>query len=113
MTALELQTTGSIFCMEDCLYSRECANHYTAGDFRMKNGFSPQVIVRDATEQDRVAVFDKVAICETRNANPVYEEKSYSKTLPINHEELGKGKISYDFKVGAKYKDSPYREFRE
>jgi hypothetical protein len=31
----------------ECPYSRECANHATAGDFRTENGMSPLIELRD------------------------------------------------------------------
>ena len=35
--------TGTAFeChSKDCMYSRDCANHYTAGDFRSEDGLYP------------------------------------------------------------------------
>ena len=97
---LQLITTGTINCDDGaCPYKDECANHVTASRHRAENGFSPQVTVRDrdALVDALYSTYGKVAICTSRNTNPIYS--SYG-TFPINHEELGLGKVSYDFHTG-------------
>jgi len=32
-------------CSNSCMYRRECAQHVTAGDFRMEGGFTPDVVL--------------------------------------------------------------------
>ena len=70
-----------INCQEsECLFRKECANHETAGEYRVEGGFSPELVVNT-----HMQVF-----CSTKDRNPIYEEFF---TLPINHEELGIGEV--------------------
>lgn len=44
----EILSNGAIDCLEkNCMLSRECANHNTAGDFRMEDGGTPRIFIRD------------------------------------------------------------------
>jgi hypothetical protein len=43
----EIYPSGYIECKEKCPYDRTCANHYTAGDFRSEDGFSPLLELHD------------------------------------------------------------------
>lgn len=51
--------------MERCKYTRTCANHVTAGDFRSEDGFSPEIRQVDAE-----------FFCDTAD-RPVDWERSY------------------------------------
>jgi len=41
---------GAIICEDDCVYSRECANHTSAGEFRSEGGFTPELSVNERME---------------------------------------------------------------
>lgn len=57
-----------VICLENCKFDRKCANHDTAGDFRMEDGFTPKLSLRDGE-----------VYCGTKNAdtNPDWEPCIY------------------------------------
>ena len=75
---------GGIDCLEDkCPFKRMCANHYTAGDFRSEDGFTPELsLLRD------------VLICDTfgRKGCNTYSYDMY----PDNYHDLRHGAIVLD-----------------
>lgn len=45
-------------CLDlNCPYKSECACHYSAGDFRMEDGFTPQIFFDDEQETFHCATF--------------------------------------------------------
>jgi hypothetical protein len=45
---IETYLGGGIGCLsEQCAYTRTCANHVTAGDYRSEGGFSPEIRQED------------------------------------------------------------------
>jgi hypothetical protein len=75
---------GGIDCLEDkCPFKRECANHYTAGEFRTEGGFTPELsLLRD------------ILICDTFNKNIINVENRAM--LPENFHDLRQGAIVLD-----------------
>ncbi len=77
----------SIYCgEEDCIYKRTCANHVSAGDYRMEDGFTPELQFIKAQAPDNQFFSSHEFYCATKDRNPIYYEYE---VLPINHEELG------------------------
>lgn len=63
---------------EDCLFSRECSQHYTAGDFRAEDGFTPEITSKD----------DEI-YCASKDKSPL---NSYDfGCIPENYDDLGSG----------------------
>lgn len=45
---LKIYREGGVVCQEkNCWYMNECANHYTAGDYRREGGFTPDIVRQD------------------------------------------------------------------
>lgn len=70
-------------CETLCPYYRECACHYTAGDFRSESGFTPQIFVDTETGQ----LF--CATAEEPPHTPNYPQQSAK--FPENIEFLSQG----------------------
>lgn len=67
-----------INCKEkNCKFFQSCANHETAGDFRMEDGFSPELFLY----QDGI-------YCSTKAMQAM--DNKYE-TLPINYDRLNRG----------------------
>lgn len=86
---------GGIICLETCPYSRTCANHDTAGDFRTEDGFTP-VWHRDGQKID----------CATSEQPPApgsnYRGESYPET------DAGYGSIFLDKGKELRVYTGPY-----
>lgn len=91
----KVSKTGWIDCNENCPFSRSCANHTTAGDYRTEGGFTPEV-----------ALIDGDIYCATHD-QPISEDSVYQ-VLPENHEELSQGAAMYNFE---REKIEPYDPF--
>lgn len=47
---IKVYPEGGIDCLEtNCPLKRECANHYTAGDFRSEDGLTPLLTIKSRT----------------------------------------------------------------
>lgn len=62
-------------CTASCVYSRECAQHESAGDFRSESGFTPQLNTSECFTADQKARVERY------------------NTVPENVESLGMGFI--------------------
>jgi len=101
MVEIPISKHGGICCEDkECPYNRECANHATAGDFRSEGGFSPEFRI------DNRYASGPLAICLTRNVNPIYEEYA---TLPLNYTKLKQGEVYLELSTG-KLKSYNYYE---
>ena len=70
---------GGIDCLEDkCPFKRECANHYTAGEFRGEDGFTPEL-----------TLVNKIITCDTHDRG-ICNECDYA-MLPENYNGLQHG----------------------
>ena len=72
--ASPLGTYAAVDCLEEsCIYHKECANHASAGDFRMEDGLKPRLSLR----QGKV-------FCATKNL-PYKEDIMYGFTPAEEH----------------------------
>jgi len=71
-------------CTASCIFSRDCAQHRTAGDFRSEDGFAPEIVLlRDPEINPEVIV-------ECRSADEPRVGCS-NQSLPRHFAELGNG----------------------
>lgn len=49
--SIVISNDGSTVCSKKCPYSRACANHTSAGDYRMEGGFSPYLAIGKNAKQ--------------------------------------------------------------
>jgi hypothetical protein len=63
---MKIRLDNYFCCIEECQYSRECAQHTSAGDFRSEDGFKPLLYKKD----------DEI-ICESKDSVAVGDFKSY------------------------------------
>lgn len=76
-----MKEINGLNCTEKhCKFSRKCANHDSAGDYRSEGGFTPEIILKD----------DKI-FCRTIERNA--EINKYDEMYPENYEELDRGSV--------------------
>ncbi len=79
-------------CLAVCKFQKECAQHYSAGDFRSEDGFSPEIEVKNGQVH-----------CNTFGRNYITNmEKSGPFDLPENYNQLERGfipksELNWDF----------------
>lgn len=71
---------GYILCKDRCPYSKECAIHETAGQFRSEDGFSPRLYFS----------LSNISYCFTINEEPL--DSDYG-SFPQSIGSLGKGPL--------------------
>jgi len=70
---------GGITCAEKCIFSSECSNHASAGEFR-EDGFTPELSL----------VKGKI-FCKTKFRRPLNNAPRY---VPENYDHLGRGVLT-------------------
>ena len=74
-----ISSTKSAECnIKDCRYNRECANHVTAGDYRIEGGFSP--ILTFGADKSKVVCWSM--FCKSKSYNSYHES-------PVNSTDFG------------------------
>lgn len=87
---IELEISGKlnqgIYCLSNkCVYKRECANHTSAGDFMVEDGFTPEI---EKIGEDY--------ICLTADRKQYTGDfELYGHEMPENYNKLGQGMMTY------------------
>lgn len=72
-------------CRTNCVFHRECACHHSAGDYRMEDGFRPEIFV----ETDTNEFFCKTATEEIAHDDD--DPRTHYSNFPKNHYLLESG----------------------
>jgi len=84
---LEIYNGGGVGCLsEECKYTKTCANHASAGDYRDEDGFTPDLVIEHGEYVCRSA--DQPVLAEEWRLNTV-------ERLPANYDAFGCGSLSY------------------
>jgi len=80
---LILNKMGGIECVaKNCLYSRSCSQHYTAGEFRSDDGFTPMLSIND------IVVGETTGQCKSFHIEVDESSFDYDMT-PVGHSSSG------------------------